>query len=51
MGVVLQYRPRIAAPAVSEACKWHEAIESVTRSNIRILGAWQRLALRAMWGL
>lgn len=38
-------------PAVSEACRWHEAAESILRSNIRIAAAWQRVMLRALLGL
>lgn len=36
-------------PAVSEACRWHEAIESVTASNLKIMCAWQRMVWRAFW--
>lgn len=40
-----------ARPAVSEACRWSEAVESITASNLRIMFAWQRLAIRAIWGV
>lgn len=46
---VITLRPQ--RPAVSEALRWHEAIELVTASNIRIACAWQRMFWRAMWGL
>lgn len=49
MGIVLQLRPQ--RPAVAEACRWHEAAESVTASNLRIMCAWQRMFWRAWWGL
>lgn len=51
MGTLLHYKPKPAQPAVSQACRWHEATESVAASNLRILCAWQRMVLRAMWGL
>lgn len=38
-------------PAVSRACHWHESAESILRSNIRICAAWQRVLLRAFWGI
>lgn len=31
--------------------RWHEAAESITASNLRILSAWQRVWLRTWWGL
>lgn len=46
---IIQIRPQ--QPAVSEACRWHEAIESVTKSNIKIVCAWQRMLWRFCWGL
>lgn len=38
-------------PAVSEACRWHEAIESIAASNFRVICAWQRMVLRSIWGV
>lgn len=38
-------------PIVSEACRWHEALESVASSNLKIIGAWQRMFWRAFWGM
>lgn len=38
-------------PAVAKACHWHEAAESILRSNIRIAAAWQRVVLRTFWGI
>jgi len=49
MGIVLQLRPQ--RPAVAEACRWHEATESIAASNLKILCAWQRMLWRAWWGL
>lgn len=40
-----------ARPVAAEACRWSEAVESITASNLRILFAWQRLALRAWLGV
>ncbi|KAI5912313.1 hypothetical protein PA01_18970 [Azoarcus sp. PA01] len=37
-------------PAVSQSCRWHEAVESVTSSNLRIACAWQRMLFRFWWG-
>lgn len=36
-------------PAVSEACRWHEAFESIATSNLKIISAWQRMLWRAFW--
>ena len=42
---------RVARTApVSQVCKYHEALESVTVSNIKFMMAWQRTLLRAMTG-
>lgn len=41
----------LARPAVRRACEWHEAVESVTRSNIKIACAWQRMLFRFWWGV
>lgn len=38
---------RAAQPAVSSACRWSSAIESVAATNLRIAFAWQRILLRA----
>jgi len=38
-------------PAAAHACRWSEALESVTASNLRIAFAWQRIVLRALWGV
>ncbi len=38
-------------PAVSEACRWHEAVESITASNLKIISAWQRMVFRSIWGI
>lgn len=46
---VVRLKPQRAP--VADACRWHEAIESVAQSNIKILCAWQRMVWRAMWGL
>lgn len=46
---VVRLRPH--QPAVSEACRWHEAVESVTASNLKIACAWQRMVWRFWWGL
>jgi hypothetical protein len=42
---------RAQQPAVSHACRWHEAIESVTASNLRLVCAWQRIVWRALWAV
>lgn len=36
-------------PTVSQACRWHEAFESITASNLKIISAWQRMLWRALW--
>lgn len=42
---------RVARTApVSQVCKYHEAFESITVSNIKLMMAWQRTLLRAMTG-
>jgi len=46
---VIPIRPQ--QPAVAQSLRWHEAIESVTASNIKIACAWQRMLWRAWWGL
>lgn len=46
---VVQIRPH--QPPAREALRWHEAVESVTASNLKIMCAWQRMLWRAMWGL
>ena len=51
MAVILQYRPRVAQPAVAESCRWHEALEQITASNLRLACAWQRTIWRFMWCL
>lgn len=53
MGDVINLAAYRAAmrPAVSEACRWHEAVESITRSNIRLAAAWQRVFLRTLFGV
>lgn len=53
MGDVINLAAYRAAmrPVVSDACKWHEAIESITRSNIRLAAAWQRVFLRTLFGV
>lgn len=38
-------------PAVSESCRWHEAGESITTSNLKIICAWQRILFRFWWGV
>lgn len=40
-----------ARPAVSEACKWSEAAQSVALTNIRLCFVWPRIWLRAMTGV
>lgn len=45
---VLPFRP--AQPAISDACRWSEAIETVTAANLKIGFAWQRQILRFMLG-
>lgn len=40
-----------ARPVASQVCRWSEAVESIAASNMRILFAWQRLALRAWLGV
>lgn len=40
-----------ARPVAAHACRWTEAIESITASNLRIVFAWQRLAIRAVLGV
>lgn len=42
--------PLPVKPAVSESCRWHEAAESITASNLKILCAWQRMLFRFYWG-
>lgn len=42
---------RQAQPAAATACRWSEAVESVTLSNLRIAFAWQRMLLRHFWRL
>lgn len=44
---VIPIRPQ--QPAVSDACRWNEAIESIAESNFRVLCAWQRMVWRAIW--
>lgn len=44
---VLPFRPQ--AKPVSDACKWSEAFEQVTQTNLKIGFAWQRMWLRAVW--
>lgn len=46
---VIPIKPQ--SPAVSEACRWHEAIESITASNLRFMCEWQRMLWRVMWGI
>lgn len=46
---ILRFRPRHAAG--NELCRWHAACEQITASNLRLACAWQRLAIRLMWGL
>lgn len=36
---------------VHELCDWHAAFEGIAAGNWRIMCAWQRVILRAMWGL
>lgn len=36
---------------VADACRLSEAAEAVLATNLRILFAWQRVALRAFWRL
>lgn len=45
---ILPFRP--SQPAASAACRWSEAIESVTATNLRVAFAWQRLWLRLLLG-
>lgn len=42
---------RAAPPALSLACRWSEAIEDLTRTNLRLAFAWQRVLLRSVVGL
>ncbi|NMG71836.1 hypothetical protein [Parazoarcus communis] len=53
MGIVIDMTAYRAAmrPAVSDACRWHAAIESITRSNIRLAAAWQRVLIRTWFGV
>ena len=51
MGIVLDFKPRLVQPAVSEACRWNEAFESIAAGNLRIMCPWQRTVFRFMWGL
>lgn len=44
---VVPLRPQ--QPAVSDACRWHEAFEQIFATNFRIVCAWQRMAWRAIW--
>lgn len=46
---VVPIRPQ--RPAVSQACRWHEVVESVAASNFRVICAWQRMLWRAFWGV
>ena len=36
---------------IADACRWSEAAETVLTTNLRILFAWQRVALRSIWRL
>ena len=36
---------------IADACRWPEAVEAVLATNLRILFAWQRVALRSIWRL
>ena len=36
---------------VADACRWSEAVEAVLATNLRILFALQRVALRSIWRL
>lgn len=51
MGMLLNYKPRPRQTVAHELCDWHSAIEGVAAGNWRIMCAWQRVILRAMWGL
>lgn len=42
--------PLPVQPAVFESCRWHEATESITASNLKIMCAWQRMLFRFWWG-
>lgn len=46
---VLPFKP--LQPAVSDACRWSEEYETVMQRNVRLMFAWQRVMLRAFWGL
>jgi len=39
------------ARRIADACRWSEAIETVLATNLRLLFAWQRVALRSIWRL
>lgn len=45
---ILPFKPQ--AKPIADACRWSEAIESVTASNLKIAFAWQRMLWRACWG-
>ena len=36
---------------IADACRWSEALEIVTLSNLRLVFVWQRIVLRSVWGL
>lgn len=38
-------------PFARDACNWSEAAEHIAATHLRIAFAWQRLIIRACWGL
>lgn len=46
---VAAWRATRARP-INDTCRWVDAFESVSTTNIRLLFAWQRMLLRAWWG-
>jgi len=48
-GQVIRFRPRQAAAI--ELRRWRAACEQIAASNLRLACAWQRLAIRLLWGL
>ena len=54
MSEIIQFKlpaPKLQAKPIADICRWSEAFETVTTSNLRVMFAWQRIILRSIWGL
>jgi len=45
---IAAWRAAHARP-INDACRWSQAFEAVTAIHLRLLFAWQRTILRAIW--